>query len=63
DRLLISHISSFGRTAVGLAGRDAYSMAITVIKMRGVDWRNSTGPVCERVSSEPCDTLGAPVCI
>ncbi|CAI6000392.1 unnamed protein product [Closterium sp. NIES-64] len=34
---------------------------ITVIKMRGIDWRNSTGPVCERVSSEPCDTLGAPV--
>ncbi|CAI5950994.1 unnamed protein product, partial [Closterium sp. NIES-64] len=61
DRLLITHISSFGRTAVGLAGTEAYSMAITVIKMRGIDWRNSTGPVCERVSSEPCDTLGAPV--
>ncbi|CAI7787970.1 unnamed protein product [Closterium sp. NIES-54] len=61
DRLLITHISSFGRTAVGLAGTDAYSMAITVIKMRGIDWRNSTGPVCERVSSEPCDSLGGAV--
>ncbi|CAI5484106.1 unnamed protein product, partial [Closterium sp. Yama58-4] len=61
DRLLITHISSFGRTAVGLAGIEAYSMAITVIKMRGVDWRKSTGPVCERVSSEPCDTVGMPV--
>ncbi|GJP81354.1 hypothetical protein CLOP_g15399 [Closterium sp. NIES-67] len=61
DRLLITHISSFGRTALGLAGVDAYSMQITVIKMRSVDWRNMTGPVCERVSSEPCDTMGVPV--
>ncbi|GJP79822.1 hypothetical protein CLOP_g10031 [Closterium sp. NIES-67] len=61
DRLLITHVSSFGGTAVGLAGIDAYSMQITVVRSLHLDWRNMTGPVCERVSSEPCDPLGGHV--
>ncbi|CAI7835992.1 unnamed protein product [Closterium sp. NIES-54] len=36
-------------------------MAITVVKMRGVDWRSMPGPVCEHVPCEPCDTGGGNV--
>ncbi|GJP63607.1 hypothetical protein CLOP_g20679 [Closterium sp. NIES-67] len=61
DRLLITHLSSFGRVAAGLGGIDAYSMAITVVKMRGIDWREMGGPVCERVPCEPCDSVGGNV--
>ncbi|CAI5503925.1 unnamed protein product [Closterium sp. Naga37s-1] len=61
DRLLITHLSSFGRVAAGLAGIEAYSMAITVVNMRHVDWRTSPGPVCEHVPCEPCDTGGGNV--
>ncbi|CAI5459320.1 unnamed protein product [Closterium sp. Yama58-4] len=61
DRLLITHLSSFGRVAAGLAGIEAYSMAITVVNMRHVDWRTSPGPVCELVPCEPCDTGGGNV--
>ncbi|CAI7791113.1 unnamed protein product [Closterium sp. NIES-53] len=61
DRLLITHLSTFGSTAAGLAGIDGHSMAITVMLGLGVDWRNSSGPTCQPVSSEPCDPLGANV--
>ncbi|CAI5935556.1 unnamed protein product [Closterium sp. NIES-64] len=61
DRLLVTHLSSFGRVAAGLAGMEAFSMAITVVNMRHVDWRSSPGPVCERVPCEPCDTGGGNV--
>ncbi|CAI5499444.1 unnamed protein product, partial [Closterium sp. Naga37s-1] len=61
DRLLITHQSSFGSTAAGLAGIDGFSMAVTVVHNLHIDWRNMSGPTCHPISSEPCDPLGGPV--
>ncbi|CAI5503939.1 unnamed protein product [Closterium sp. Naga37s-1] len=53
DRLLITDLSTFGSTAAGLAGMNSFSMAVTVQRSMGIDWRNSSSPTCQPVSSEP----------